>query len=798
MAICVYDQSCTDFSTNGLGLLTPTECTVTEELNGAWEVKLVQPIDDTNRWAQLYAGAVIKLPVPVRDNPIYDHIDTTETSITRNVYAVSKKSANTYAKTSTKATKYSVLKKGAEVVLLETPSKGWYKVCVVSGGQICYVQSKMFKFSRTQTETVSGGRIVGARVVSGVQSSDQLFRVYSVETNSDDGTVTVKARHIFYDLMHDVVAQEYAPENVNFKDACETMFAARSLAESDSFDLTVLGYGETGKVMISGEYGWGNPTEALLDSNDGLIGQAGAVLVRDNYSIAIMPDEKRSSGVSIRRGKQLSSVKVTTDSDSVVTRIIPCGKNAKDKDLFIDELYVDSPYINEYPAPLVKKIDYDVKVASKDVDNIKVFKKESEAKAKLKELAQADFDAGCDAVEYGMTVDFVPLENTAEYAAYKDLQVLFLGDTARVIDSVVGVDATVRMTGYEWDVLSKRYNKVTLGEVESAERTVNGSSISSSSVSGSKLIRGSVPGDVLRTASIQYAKIGTAAIEQLAADAITALIARFNEITAGSITTDELYAAYAKMETLVARQITSETISTDELAAELARIQVLIAGTATFDQATIQHLVAEAMNLKFGVAGKLFITNLAVDYAQMVSATIGNLVIKASDGAYYLIDVGTDGTVTATATTPTDAEIEQGYTSDNRVIVESQVTATELNTTNLFATYALVNKIQADEIDVDQLFARTAFVDALYTSKIYDSKSIQMIVGDLQYLDVRVDGTHLRSKDSSNEMVLNSEGSQIKMGGKTYSKFAANYVQFGNYQLRQSADGGLVFKLEED
>ena len=731
MAICVYDQDCTDFGSNGLGLLTPTECKVTEELNGAWEISLKQPVDSTNRWAQLYTGAIIKLPVPVRDNPIYDHVDAGDGSISRQIYAVSKKTAQTYSKASTKGTKYELLKKGAEVVYLETPAKGWYKVCVVQGGQICYVQSKCFTFSRNQVETVAGGKIVGERVVSGVQSSNQLFRIYFVETNSDEGIVTVKARHIFYDLMHDVIAKDCTLENVNFKQACETVFAGRSLAESDGFDLTVLGYGETAKTVISGEYGWVNPTEALLDGDDGLITQAGAVLVRDNYSVAILPDEMRSSGVTIRRGKQLSSVKVTVSSDDVVTRIIPVGKNAKDKDLFIDETYVDSPYIDEYHAPLVKKIDYDVKVSSKDVDNEKVFKTEKEAKAKLKELAQADFDAGCDAVEYGMTVDFVPLENTAEYAAYKDLQTLFLGDTARVIDSVVAVDATVRMTGYEWDALSRQYSKVTLGEVESAERTVNGSSISSGSVSGSKLIRGTVSGDVLRTASIQYAKIGTAAIEQLAADAITAVIGRFSEITSGSITTDELYAQFAKMETLVAKQITSETISTDELAAELARIQVLVAGTASFDKATIQHLVANAMNLKYGVAGKLFITNLAVDYAQMVSATIGNLVIRASDGNYYHMDVAADGTVTASQTEPTDAEKAAGQTSDGRVITETQITASQLNTSTLFGTYALINKIDAARIDVDTLMARQAFIDKLYTSNIYGGKSIKIMATDI-------------------------------------------------------------------
>ena len=32
-------------------------------------------------------------------------------------------------------------------------------------------------------------------------------------------------------------------------------------------------------------------------------------------------------------------------------------------------------------------------------------------------------------------------------------------------------------------------------------------------------------------------------------------------------------------------------------------------------------------------------------------------------------------------------------------------------------------------------------------------------------------------------------------GTDQYSKFSGNYVQFGNYQLRRSSDGGLVFKL---
>ena len=38
--ICIYPAGCTDFSSNGLGAVTPMSCTVTETLNGEWELMI--------------------------------------------------------------------------------------------------------------------------------------------------------------------------------------------------------------------------------------------------------------------------------------------------------------------------------------------------------------------------------------------------------------------------------------------------------------------------------------------------------------------------------------------------------------------------------------------------------------------------------------------------------------------------------------------------------------------------------------------------------------------------------------
>ena len=38
--LCIYSADCTDFSGNGLGVVQPQSCTVTETLNGEWELTL--------------------------------------------------------------------------------------------------------------------------------------------------------------------------------------------------------------------------------------------------------------------------------------------------------------------------------------------------------------------------------------------------------------------------------------------------------------------------------------------------------------------------------------------------------------------------------------------------------------------------------------------------------------------------------------------------------------------------------------------------------------------------------------
>ena len=741
--IALYAPDETDFSTLGLGALTPSTCTVSWQAAGAYELTLTQPIDETNRWAQLQNGCIISAPVPVRESPLYEYSvgDGGSGSVTRNIWQVVRTSVGLNMRTGY-GTGHKIIrhyKNGTQVIELGrmmVGSRMWIHCTTVEGGETGYMSTKYLELVETKTETISGGRPENQRVLQLTQSRRQLFRVYSTEQDSDAGVVTVKARHVFYDLAGNMLNEEYSPEKISGAAAAQEVFA--HLKNAHDFSLYTEGLTQG---SVTGEYAYKNPVEILLDPDEGIVSQCGCQIIRDNFDVHLIDDIESDMGVTVRRGKNLAGVTATTDESDVVTQIKPCGKDADGNEFWLadaegDGRYVNSAHINEYAVVRTVKKDYDVSLVKKDEDNETTFRDNasgrSAARAKLRELAEQDFADGADLPSYGLEVDFVLLQDVEGYEQYAGLQAVHPYDTVTVIDSLIGLTARLRVTGYEWDALTGQYADVTLGDLSSLEQTVYSYNLPDGGISGTKIAPGTASGDILRTATIQYAKISVAAIEQLSAEAIVALTAHINEIVAEKLTTDELYAAYAELIALKAGTITAENIETDALAAELARITVLAAGSASFDRATVAHLVAEAMNLQFGTAGQVFIQNLAVEYAQMVGAAIGNLCIKASDGSYYSLDVSADGSVTATPTTVTEGEISAGETGSGRVILETNITAANLSTSNLLATYALVNKIDAARIDVAELFAQRAFIDLLTTSNIFGGKSLTMIAGQVE------------------------------------------------------------------
>ena len=302
-------------------------------------------------------------------------------------------------------------------------------------------------------------------------------------------------------------------------------------------------------------------------------------------------------------------------------------------------------------------------------------------------------------------------ENIIEYAHFKSATIDAL--TAGTIDAVTA-----------------RIHEIIAGSITADDITTGSLTaqvIAAGAITTDKLAAGAITTDKLDADSVTAAKIAAGAIttakldayavtaDKLAAGSVTADKISSNAITADKIDATDLSAINAKLGTA---SIADARIALADIG--YAQIKELNAQSAFFGQAVFQE----------AVGGKLYVPRLAVGYAQMLAATISDLVIQASNDNYYKLDVDIAGNVTATQMTPTAEELAQGYTEDGRTIyMGTDILATDLNTQNIYAGHALMDEITANIINVDKLFAREATITKINALDLSSNTYIASTIG---------------------------------------------------------------------
>ena len=833
--ICVYPADCTDFSNNGLGAVTPMSCTVTETLNGEWELTLVHDIDERGKWSRLSEGCILRAPVPAAMTPSVDLVTQQyqTSSYDVQIYKITTKSGPLHLRSGT-GTNYKILgkyKKGREVIVLNKTTSSWYEV-TAPDGKHGYMASQYLTFQRTETQTMQTNVGFRNQVIEARQLRDQPFRIYRVVPELDK--VTVYARHIFYDLLDNMIKSLKPSPSAVGASVVQSLSGACLSSHDFSF------YSDLTSNAEDVEWENVNPVEAMLGEN-GLVSKYGAELARDWYDVFLVRRVGNNTDVSIREKKNLTGISYDVDETDVVTRIMPTGEDADGNILYLPELYLDSPNLNAYTHP--KWIHLPVSKAKEVTDGDEP-KSKAQCYAEMRKAAQAEFDAGCDLPTVTLKVDFVNCSDAEEYKQYAALTDIFLGDSVRVVARRIGVEVSMRMTQYTYDCLTRKYTSVTLG---TAADTLEGSMISSRQlpsgvISGSKLAINSVGAGQLQSgsvgslqvkmaaiqtahiqdAAITKAKIAEATIGELNATAITAISAKIQELAAKNITTDKLYAALAtiavaqitaaniekaninwadigelaaQIATIAQAQITTANINSAKIdwasianlnaeIAKIAKAQITAANiesaaidwaaikdlnaavakialaqlttaninnaeidwasigqlqadiaklvnasiqTADIDWAQIKDLTAGTAIIEKGVNGKLYVADLAVTEANMASLTVGELIVKGTDGCFYALSIAEDGTVTAEKKSVGDADISDNSVSGGKLI-EKTITARELNVASIFADEALVGAITAANIDVSSLFAAEAFIAQLNAVDISGNESLRLTV----------------------------------------------------------------------
>ena len=363
-----------------------------------------------------------------------------------------------------------------------------------------------------------------------------------------------------------------------------------------------------------------NPVEAILGEG-GVVEKYSGELQRDWFDVFLVKRVGHDKDVQVRQGKNLLGISYDVDMTNVTTRIMPTGEDKDGELLYLPELYVDSPYLENYVQPKWMHLPVaDAKEVAKGDDK----KTKEQCYAEMRKAARAEFDAGCDLPTVTLKVDFVNCAETVEYSQYKALQNIFLGDSVRVIARRIGVEVSMRMTQYTYDCLTRKYTAVTLGTVadtiegnmistrQLASGLIAGSKLAINSVGSGQLQSGSVGALQIQLAAIQSAHIETAAIvsAHIANAAIQTAHIADAQITNAQIADATITAAKIAQATITAACIAKASITEAEIAdAAITSAKIALATI------TDAHIAEAAITTAH-------IADLAVTAAKIANATI--------------------------------------------------------------------------------------------------------------------------------------------------------------------------------
>lgn len=271
-----------------------------------------------------------------------------------------------------------------------------------------------------------------------IQADGQLFRIY--RTNKKDfNSITVNARHIFYDLADNLV------EDIDIRllsGAAALDKVMSNLAYTTSFT-AMSDIVATNNIYIDDETGditGKNPADAIFF----LLNTYSGELVRDNFNIKMLQHRGQDRGMLISYGKNIKGIEEDINIDSVVTRIKPIGQDG----LYLPEQFIDSPHIGDYANPKISVVEFsdDNDYNSLRADGQKYF-----------------IDNKCDIPQVNYKVDFVELRKTEEYKNYAVLESVYLGDTVTVRVKKLNIDIKCEVISIKKNILTDRIEEIELG-----------------------------------------------------------------------------------------------------------------------------------------------------------------------------------------------------------------------------------------------------------------------------------------------------------------------------------------------
>lgn len=272
----------------------------------------------------------------------------------------------------------------------------------------------------------------------------QPFVIYR-RTAPIDGLVTFNARHLSYKLST-VIVNPFSAANIS--DALAGLSTNSINTNPFTFSTqrsTIAPFAVTAPASV----------RSLLGGVEGsLLDVYGGEWEFDKWTVKLHAHRGHDSGVSIRYGKNLSDLQQVVDASGLYNAAVPYWEQEVDGQtvlVMLPERIVAATGVTD-PVPVV--MDLSMEFA------------EQPTEAQLRAYAQ-DYLATHEPwmPAENLTVDFVHLKDTTDYASVANLQRVNLCDTVDVYYPALGVTAhNIEVIKTVYNVLSERYDSIELGQ----------------------------------------------------------------------------------------------------------------------------------------------------------------------------------------------------------------------------------------------------------------------------------------------------------------------------------------------
>lgn len=292
-------------------------------------------------------------------------------------------------------------------------------------------------------------------------NGDQLFRVKKKEKT--DSGITAELQPIFMDAKDDCFLVDVRPTEKTGQEALDIMTAPNKKYHGQSNISTV----------STAYYQTKNLIEAINGEDDNsFVNRWGGEVLFDNYTVVVNDRIGGDYGCEVLYGKNIQKNGFSEEVDlrDVVTRIVPKAYNGYM--IEGDELWVDSPLINNYPTIRYGVMEFeDVKMRTDaqdgdEEDGITVCDTQEQLKEALTRKCEEQYEAGLDKPKVTISADIILLEGTDLYEDVKELTKVSFGDTVHCRHSRLDVVTDARVIELEWDCIMQRVDSVVLGDFQ--------------------------------------------------------------------------------------------------------------------------------------------------------------------------------------------------------------------------------------------------------------------------------------------------------------------------------------------